>query len=187
MSSAMPPYPPNPSAPQWATQHPIAHPPAPQPPGKPSRRKAWLTHGAVGVVALFLGTAAGGGGAEADGNSVATPAATVTATAKAAAAPAPTVTVTATKTVTAKPPKPKGPATTVAGDGEYLVGSDMKAGTYRTAGPDGSLCYWERAKDSTGDFDSIIANNNLQGSGRVTVRKGEVFKTTGCQKWAKVG
>ncbi|MDX3098035.1 hypothetical protein PV417_26415 [Streptomyces sp. ME19-03-3] len=185
MNSAMPPYPPNPSAPHWATQYPTASPSAPQPSHKPSRRKAWLTHGAVGVVALILGTAAGGGGAEADSDAVATPAVTVTATAKAAAAPAPTVT--ATKTVTAKPPKPKGPATSVAGDGEYLVGTDMKAGTYRTAGPDGSLCYWERAKDSTGDFDSIIANNNLQGSGRVTVRKGEVFKTTGCKKWAKVG
>ncbi|WP_438307014.1 hypothetical protein ACSHXN_46970 (plasmid) [Streptomyces sp. HUAS TT11] len=186
MSPATPPYPPNPSAPHWATQHPTAYSPAPQPLVKPSRRKAWLTHGAVGVVALFLGAAAGGGGAEANGNAAANPAATVTATAKAAAAPAPTVT--ATKTVTAKPPKPKGPATTIAGDGEYLVGTDMQAGTYRTAGPDNSvLCYWERAKDSTGDFNSIIANNNLQGSGRATVRKGEVFKTTGCQKWAKVG
>ncbi|MFC9096938.1 hypothetical protein [Streptomyces sp. NPDC057072] len=186
MSPATPPYPPNPSAPHWAAQHPTAYSPAPQPPVKPSRRKAWLTHGAVGVVALLLGAAAGGGGAEADSKAAANPAATVTATAKAHAAPAPTVT--ATKTVTAKPPKPKGPATTIAGDGEYLVGTDMQAGTYRTAGPDNSvLCYWERAKDSTGSFDSIIANNNLQGSGRATVRKGEVFKTTGCQKWAKVG
>ncbi|MGW5433343.1 hypothetical protein ACWET9_40165 [Streptomyces sp. NPDC004059] len=185
MSPATPPHPPNPATPHWATQHPTTYTPAPQP-AKPSRRTAWLTHGAVAAVALCLGAAAGGGGAKGDGNAAAAPAATVTATAKAAAAPAPTVT--ATKTVTAKPPKPKGPATTVAGDGEYLVGTDMKPGTYRTAGPDNSpLCYWERAKDSTGDFDSIIANNNLQGSGRVTVHKGEVFKTTGCQKWAKVG
>ncbi|MFF4148164.1 hypothetical protein ACFY0A_44590 [Streptomyces sp. NPDC001698] len=186
MSPATPPHSPNPATPRWTTQHPTTYSPAPQPPVKPSRRTAWLTHGAVAVVALFIGAAAGGGGAEGDGNAAAAPAATVTATAKAAAAPAPTVT--ATKTVTAKPRKPKGPATSVAGDGEYLVGTDMQSGTYRTAGPDNSLlCYWERAKDSTGDFDSIIANNNLQGSGRVTVHKDEVFKTTGCQKWAKVG
>ncbi|MFD7445824.1 hypothetical protein [Streptomyces sp. NPDC059909] len=170
----------------WATWPGVPPQPPAQP--KPSRRKAWLTHGAVGFVALILGAGMGGGNAEAGDSKAAAPAptATVTATATPAAAPAPTVTVTAT--VTAKPPKPKGPATTVAGDGEYLVGTDMAAGTYRTAGPDGSFgCYWERAQDSSGEFDSIISNENLNGSGRVTVRKGEVFKTTRCQKWVKVG
>lgn len=169
---------------------PVAWPPTPpQPPTKPSHRKAWLTHGAVGVIALFLGAGiSGSGDAQADGHPGAAPTVTVTKTAEAQAAnPEPTVTVTATTTVTAKPPKPKGPATSVPGDGEYLVGTDMKAGTYRTAGPDEFGCYWERDKDSSGDFDSIIANDNLQGSGRVTVRKGEVFKTSGCQKWVKVG
>lgn len=49
------------------------------------------------------------------------------------------------------------------GDGTYLVGGDMKSGTYKTKGPaDGSFgCYWECAKDSSGEFTSITANDNL--------------------------
>lgn len=105
--------------------------------------------------------------------------------------PGPEVTVTKTATVTAeppKPPKPKGPPTTVGGDGEYLVGEEMRAGTYRTGGPGDSFgCYWERARNSSGEFDAIIANGNLEGSGRVTVNKGEVFTSTGCQDWKKAG
>jgi len=112
--------------------------------------------------------------------------ATATGTAR-AAAPAPTVTVTKTATVTATPKAAK-VAATVPGDGTYLVGGDMKSGTYKTKGPaDGSFgCYWERAKDSSGELNSIIANDNLNGSGLVTVRKGETFKSSGCQDWVKV-
>lgn len=65
--------------------------------------------------------------------------------------PGPEVTVTKTATVTAKPPKqprPKGPPTTVGGDGEYLVGQEMRTGTYRTGGPGESFaCYWERGEE----------------------------------------
>ncbi|MFB8117818.1 hypothetical protein ACFC51_18210 [Streptomyces sp. NPDC055962] len=102
--------------------------------------------------------------------------------------PAPKVTVTKAATVTAPPPKPKGPPTTVEGDGEYLVGEDMKAGTCKTAGSDGGFgCYWERASNASGEFDAIIANGNLDGSGRGTVDKGEVFTSTRCQEWKRVG
>ncbi|MFI0219733.1 hypothetical protein [Streptomyces lydicus] len=51
---------------------------------------------------------------------------------------------------------------------------------------DGSMCYWERSKDSSGDFNSIITNGTPTGTGRVTVNKGEVFKAQGCQDWTKV-
>lgn len=61
------------------------------------------------------------------------------------------------------------------GDGQYLVGEDTKPGTYKTD------------KDASGEFDAIIANENLQGQGRVTVNKGEYFETKGCQEWTKVG
>jgi hypothetical protein len=165
-------------------------------------RKSWFTHGAVAFVALGMGGAIGGG--EDSDATAAAPAPTVTVTAAAKPAPAPTVTVTVTAkpapgptvTVTAKAPKPKAKpaapkkaaAPTFSGDGEYLVGQDIKAGTYKTPGPgDSSMCYWERDKDATGEFESIIANNNLTGSGRVTVKKGEIFKTQGCQDWTKVG
>ncbi|MCP3818384.1 hypothetical protein NLX86_09725 [Streptomyces sp. A3M-1-3] len=162
----------------------------PPPPVKsPSRGKAWLTHGVVGLVALIIGAAMGGsdgGGADASAGAGVKPGPTVTVTATAGAAPAPTV----TKTEAAKPVKTEeaGPASSFEGDGEYLVGEDIKAGTYRTAGSDGAFgCYWERAKDSSGEFDSIIANENLQGSGRVTLKQGEIFKTNRCKEWKKVG
>ncbi|HEX5567015.1 MAG TPA: hypothetical protein VFY14_08860 [Streptomyces sp.] len=178
---------------------PPPHAPFPQPPLKPpSRRKGWLTHGAAAFAALIVGVGIGSSG-ETDataspGDSAKPgpqPTVTVTATEKAEAKPAPTV----TETVTAKPEKaePKKEekteaANSFAGDGEYLVGEDIAAGTYKTAGPEGSWgCYWERSKDASGEFDSIIANNNLQGPGRVTVNKGEVFKTNRCQEWQKVG
>ncbi|MFF9686544.1 hypothetical protein [Streptomyces sp. NPDC014623] len=166
--------------------------PPPAPPAKPSQGKKWLAHGAVGLVALFLGVGIGVSDDQAQATGSAGPAPKTTGTktvTKEVEVPGPTVTV--TTTVTAPPPKPakpKGPPTTVEGDGEYLVGEDMKAGTYKTAGPEGSFgCYWERASNASGEFDAIIANGNLDGSGRVTVNKGEVFKSTRCQEWKRVG
>ncbi|WP_208818429.1 hypothetical protein [Streptomyces marokkonensis] len=114
--------------------------------------------------------------------------ATATVTETAEAEPAPTVTE--TETVTAKPKKTEkpGPATRFFGEGEYLVGEDIKPGTYKTAGAGGEFgCHWERAKDASGEFDSIIANNNLDGQGRVTLNNGEYLKTNRCQEWKRVG
>ncbi|MBO0915922.1 hypothetical protein J1C73_16880 [Streptomyces laculatispora] len=143
----------------------------------------------MACVALLIGAGIGSSG-EADADSKtgasAKPVPTVTATETAKAAPAPTV----TKTVTAKPKQTKeaGPASTFSGDGEYLVGEDIAAGTYKTAGGDGSFgCYWARLKDASGEFDAIIANNNLDGPGRVTLNKGEYFQTKRCQEWKKAG
>ncbi|WP_244258106.1 hypothetical protein [Streptomyces sp. Tu 2975] len=171
--------------------------PPPQPPagrqGRPSRVKKWLTHGGAAFIALIVGAAVAGGG-EADGgadtaavDAQAQPAATATVTAE--AEPAPTV----TETVTATPEPPKkaelpGPATSFEGDGEYLVGTDIKPGTYKTAGSDGEFgCYWARLKDASGEFDAIIANNNLKGPGRVNLNKGEYFQTQRCAEWTRVG
>ncbi len=100
------------------------------------------------------------------------------------------MTETVKETATAKPKKTEeaGPLSSISGDGEYLVGEDMKAGTYKTAGPGDEFgCYWERAKDASGELDSITANNNLDGPGRVTVNHGEIFKTNDCLDWSKVG
>ncbi|MEU1913191.1 hypothetical protein [Streptomyces massasporeus] len=167
---------------------------APHGGGPASRRKGWLKYGAVALVSLFIGVGIGSSDGSADTGKAtagvkAAPRPTVTVTETAAAAdskPAPTV----TKTVTAKPKKTQkaGPAVSFSGEGEYLVGEDIKAGTYKTAGPDGGFgCYWQRAKDASGEFDSIIANNNLEGPGRVTLNKGEYFKTNRCQEWKLVG
>jgi hypothetical protein len=85
-------------------------------------------------------------------------------------------------------PVPAGPATT-AGDGTYEVGVDLEPGRYKTAGPDQSSvipnCYWARTKDDSGEFGSIIANQNLQGPGSVTVKEGEFVNFAGGCSWTK--
>ncbi|NHI05474.1 hypothetical protein STPH2_0837 [Streptomyces sp. KO7888] len=175
----------------------------PMPPNSPAvqpnpRSRTWLKYGAVALVSLLVGVGMGASGdtgnegkAAAEAKAGPRPTATVTETAPAAEAePAPTVTETVTETVTAKPKKTKepGPATSFSGEGEYLVGEDIKAGTYKTSGPEDEWgYYWERAKDASGEFGSIIANNNLEGTGRVTLNKGEYFKTNRCQEWKRVG
>jgi hypothetical protein len=162
------------------------------------KRRPVLTHGAVALVALFVGVGIGGSSSadekSASGATPSGPAATAPGAvpATAAATDAPTTT-TAPPATTAAAPKPRattrpGPATSFDGDGEYLVGEDIAAGTYRTDGPQDEIpCYWERDEDSSGSFESIIANNNIGGTGRVTLRAGEVFKSQRCQIWKKVG
>ncbi|MCX5287097.1 MULTISPECIES: hypothetical protein [unclassified Streptomyces] len=111
-------------------------------------------------------------------------------------APAPSTTPSAPSTSAPTPvptpsARPTKPATTVSGDGEYIVGKDIRPGTYRTAGPaDSSLpnCYWERDKDAKGEFSSIIANGNPNGSAVVSVQPTDkLFKTQGCKEWVKIG
>ncbi len=100
------------------------------------------------------------------------------------------MTATATVTAAAPPAAAPAPADTIPGDGTYLVGTDIQPGTYKTAGPDNSAgdCYWQRSKDSSGSFDSIIANDNLAGQGVVTIRSSDgAFKSQGCQAWVKAG
>ncbi|WP_372408115.1 hypothetical protein [Streptomyces luteireticuli] len=82
----------------------------------------------------------------------------------------------------------KGRKAGFSGNGTFRVGSDIAPGTYRSLGnKKGGNCYWERAKDSKGDADSIIANDNVVGSSYVTVATGDkVFKTHGCKSWERV-
>lgn len=166
-------------------------PQAPPPPASRPRHPV-VTHLLVAVMALGLGAAIGASGASGakNGTSGAQAQAAPTTATTAATAPAPRSTATKpTATTTAPSTAAAASSTSVSGDGQYLVGQDMRPGTYRTKGPSaGSLgdCYWERDKDSSGDMNSIIANDNLAGSGIVTVSEGEVFKTTGCQDWVRV-
>lgn len=64
-------------------------------------------------------------------------------------------------------PKPTGTLPTILQPGMYLLGRDMRAGTYRGDGP---YCYWERLQDVAGDFESIIDNGNPNGAFTVQVR-----------------
>jgi len=107
---------------------------------------------------------------------------------------APTATATAQPqavltTAPAAPPVPAGPASTFS-NGQYHVGDDIVAGTYRTAGPDTEglgMCYTERDRDGSGDFAAIISNDVSPGPKTITVKKGEYVKATGCQPFTKVG
>ncbi|MFF9811669.1 hypothetical protein ACF1G5_42490 [Streptomyces coeruleorubidus] len=78
--------------------------------------------------------------------------------------------------------EPEGPLTSI-DEGTYLVGEDVKAGSYKTSGPSDGMCYWARNKDDSGELKAIIANDILKGPGRVTLNKGEIFETNGCDTW----
>ena len=74
------------------------------------------------------------------------------------------------------------------GDGDFQVGSDIKPGTYRTTGNTDDMCYWERAKDASGEMDSLLANDNVSGTGYVTVKATDkLFTSSGCNDWEAVG
>jgi hypothetical protein len=66
--------------------------------------------------------------------------------------------------------------------GTFIVGKDIKAGTYRTDG--GSGCYWVRLAGFGGGIDDIIANDNVKGPTVVEVAPGDVgFKSQDCGTW----
>ncbi|MBB5920069.1 hypothetical protein FHR81_001099 [Actinoalloteichus hoggarensis] len=107
-------------------------------------------------------------------------------------------TETHTETVTEEAPAPEtaaaaveeesGPAVTIQG-GNYVVGTDMVAGTWRTDGPADSVipnCYWARNSDASGELGAILANGNTEGPATVTVSDGEVFESSGCEPWSLV-
>ncbi len=71
------------------------------------------------------------------------------------------------------------------GDGTYIVGVDIAAGTWRTAGTDN--CYWQRSSGFSGELGDIIANDNARGSAIVTIAANDVgFTSKRCGDWAKV-
>jgi hypothetical protein len=80
------------------------------------------------------------------------------------------------------------PKTGMAGDGMYKVGVDIQPGTYKSTGNADDSCYWERSKDALHGVDSITANDNVSGTGIVTIAAGDAyFKSTGCTDWHKTG
>ncbi|MFI1357230.1 hypothetical protein ACH4TV_27140 [Streptomyces sp. NPDC020898] len=75
----------------------------------------------------------------------------------------------------------------IEGDGDFQVGGDIKPGTYRTSGNTDGMCYWERAKDASGEIDSLLANDNVSGTSYVTLlATDKLFKSSGCKDWEAV-
>ncbi|MGH3328694.1 MAG: hypothetical protein ACRDPT_13015 [Streptomycetales bacterium] len=71
---------------------------------------------------------------------------------------------------------------TIPGEGMFVVGRDIQAGRYRTQGS--AFCYWERLRDRSGAYESIIDRELATRPVVVTIKKSdEVFHTTGCPGW----
>ncbi|WP_407838871.1 hypothetical protein ACE1OC_24820 [Streptomyces sp. DSM 116496] len=76
----------------------------------------------------------------------------------------------------------------IKGSGTFQVGSDVQPGLYRSTGNKADdNCYWERAKDSKGEAESLIDNANAVGSTYVAIAATDkIFKTEGCKGWELV-
>jgi hypothetical protein len=98
--------------------------------------------------------------------------------------PGPVRTVTVIKKVAAATaPAPS----SVVEDGEWEVGVDVSAGTYKvTAVVDPQvMCYWKISQ--TGKPKNIIANDIVKvGKPTVSVKRGQDFTTQDCGTWARV-
>ena len=70
------------------------------------------------------------------------------------------------------------------GEGTFIVGTDLKPGTYRNTG--GDFCYWARLRDFRGQLSSIIANDLSSRRTIVTIKSGDTgFQSSGCGDWIR--
>jgi hypothetical protein len=159
--------------------------PMPPAPGQPTKKpvwKRWWFWVAVVLVIGGIGSALGGTEPQSD---------------KAAAPPAPETAAPASPSAANSEPSPSKaqespePSPTKAEslsrtfeDGTWVVGADIKAGTYRVDAGNG--CYWERLKNFSGSFDAIIANGNaIGGPIIVTIEKTDKgFTSQDCGEWS---
>jgi hypothetical protein len=74
-------------------------------------------------------------------------------------------------------------AEAIPGDGTWLIGAEIKRGTYRSAG--GATCYWSRLSNLSGEFDAILASSFGQaGPQKVALgAKDKAFASQGCGSW----
>lgn len=71
------------------------------------------------------------------------------------------------------------------GDGTYLVGKDVKVGTYRAAASPG--CYWARLRDLNGTVNSIADNTNTDGPTVIQVHSSDkAIEVAGCSTFHKI-
>jgi hypothetical protein len=78
------------------------------------------------------------------------------------------------------------PGGRIAGTGVFLVGKEVRPGTYRTSG--GATCYWARLRATDGTLESIIANGVPSAQAVVTIQASDkAFDTANCGVWERVG
>ena len=76
---------------------------------------------------------------------------------------------------------PKNDSAASVGEGMYLIGADIQAGTYLlTATSEDWDAYYARCKDASGEMSSIIANDNFSNTAYITVENGEYLKLNRC-------
>lgn len=76
----------------------------------------------------------------------------------------------------------------ISGDGVYVVGSDIKAGTWHTSGDNGQgalACYYATLSDT--NTTDIIDNNNFGGPETVNLSGAHAFQISGPCTWARTG
>ena len=150
---------------------------------RPPKRRRWpyLIVGALAMFALLIacGSAAASSGQDRTGPGV-PPDTQQRPVPEVQAAPAPQA-----------PAKPQVPATTF-GDGMYQVGAadGMAPGMYKTPGPKENdifpMCFAERLSGADGNYDSVIANQIVEGPGVLTVKKTDKYiKLSGGCVWEK--
>jgi len=82
-----------------------------------------------------------------------------------------------------KPQEPAKPSVKTYKAGMYKVGTDMPSGEFVLIGS-GSVSYFEVDKDSTGQLDSILANDNFSKRSIISIADGQYLKMTGCTAYA---
>lgn len=159
---------------------------------------------AAALVGIGIGSAASGGSNTTAKTTGAAPQPTVTATVTAPApppnagtaktvtaapVPVPTVTVTVTTRVTVtRKAAAAAVGASFGGEGTFLVGTDIRPGTYRAPAASSGNCYWERMRDLTGSMNSTIANDNTSGPVLITVKSTDkAVKVSGCSTFTRVG
>lgn len=87
---------------------------------------------------------------------------------------------------TRPPRKPveKSPALpAAAGDGAWLIGKELKRGTYTTPGA-GDRCYWALVSNLPGQLATVVSSAGETGKQTITVGPNvRAFITYGCGKW----
>jgi hypothetical protein len=90
-----------------------------------------------------------------------------------------------TVTVTAAPPKLEGTINDVV----YVIGEDVPAGRYKTAGPDDSNpggSYYALKNGEGADAD-ILSNNIMKARATASLKKRHIFESTGSDEWNRAG
>jgi hypothetical protein len=80
-------------------------------------------------------------------------------------------------------------ADTIPGDGQFVVGSEIRPGKYASEPLVlGQVCVWARLRGLNESRESVIAEGVESGPVRVTIEPTDAaFHSTSCQTWRKVG